>query len=362
MTLTPQAEDPLVADFFHCRSSQCTDACDLGFNGAPVVLNPEFATTCDDCANAQCEGAFEACASSRVCWEVFNCIVANPINDRLEARCLEPLEELGAESSGQVVTDFLQCVTQTCVSECGSGRNWSCVDTLSQVQAAPDDVLELTFEIFDFEGTPVPNVEVTACPSPPQPCDAPYAQAITNSEGLAPLTIDLSETPGIVGQLTGFGGVIRVHDPAGVHYDALYVPTYPLTQTGLQRALLAPRRDVFQGVIGLAGVNIEPGTAIVVAQARDCITFIAPDVQTRHDLEDSGATTLYLNGQIFSKNRDATDASGLSAIVNIPVSGDTGSISITAHLVQENRDLLTIPLPVAPDTLTIAILHAIPDP
>jgi hypothetical protein len=285
-------------------------------------------------------GALRTCGADDVCAPAWAC--AEGCGDpRCVADCKAP-------SGADIPWITLQTlVFRGCSAACDLGREWSCTGAFDW-GAVVHQTLHIRLAVLQVpDNTPYPGAHVRACRELDPTCTPPLAETTSDGDGLAALDIDTGfDTLGFNGHFVIDGGPLL---------PTVSVPAAPLVQDGayLQPVITTGAADT---VIGLVTGQVRaPGTAIVLAQVRDCRGFPAPDLVV--DVAGApGQHAFYFNGNAPDPARDATDPSGLVGFVNVPVSGGGSSLTLAAHRKGEAVILARRQALVRPDQLTFLLM------
>jgi len=301
--------DPAIAPLDACLAAQCSGACGAVCGGLAEFVPPTAAASCQECVRANACSKGTTCATELACQATLRCISAAPTLDVQEA--CDP--DGGPADLGSAIT----AVTYSCSGQCAWGNNWTCVGhVLSPPALTPGIALTVNVTAFG-NGTPVPDVTTTLCKDP---CAAPFATGITDSDGGVTLQVD-----GSTGNWrNGYLSLSTPDASAGILPERAYW-SFVLTQP--QATLSVP--TVTQFLAGMEALNLgvtwDQQLGLVLVQAYDCYGNPAPGVQFA--ITPAGQSQVFYFGtDSVNTMADSTNTNGQAVFINVP----TQQIVLTA--------------------------------
>ncbi len=283
-------------------------------------------------------GADATCAAAWRCAE--GC--ADP---RCIADCKAPP---GAEILGVTLQTY---IFRACSAACDLGTSWACVDAFAW-GGASSRVLDLGLAVLRVPmSVPYGGATVRACDLLDPACERPLGETTSTDEGLATLSVDVGVDP------LGFTGFFTIEDD--VLMPTIVVPAARLVTDG---AFLQPVVGAVEArlTIRLAtGHDPTPGNATMLVQVRDCHDYPAPDVVVDITAGADGHRAVYFNDNLPDPELTATDPSGLAGFVDVPISPEGATVTVTARRAGDGAVVARRQALLRPDRLTF--VHMGPD-
>jgi hypothetical protein len=182
-------------------------------------------------------------------------------------------------------------------------------------------VTTLTFSVtfVDFSSEqPFVGSMVMACDKLDFTCASPLAQSMTDDTGLVSLTVP-SGIDGFDGYLDVTGG--QVAGTGGPVFPSIWYPVPYVVADGWRGRTLLLSMDDFEGILAATGTTPDPTRGHLALNAVDCLFGPAPGVSFTVDSADSQTVGYYLVNGVPVTTATATDASGIGAFGNLPVTG-----------------------------------------
>ncbi len=289
-------------------------------------------TTCD---------ALRACGEDSICAAQATC--ARACDD---PRCVADCAATpGAEILGlRLHTNAFRA----CSAACDLGQSWGCVNAFDWGGAASQR-LSVQLAILRVPASVAyPGAVVRACAELDTRCERPLAETVSADDGLASFELDLGMDP------VGFTGYFAIMDDTLM--PTVAVPAARIVQHG---AFLQPVVSATDAVLTIrlaTGHDPTPGRATVLAQVRDCHGFPAPDIVIEITDGTEPQPGVYFSGNFPDRALDATDGSGLAGFIDVPVTGDGATITLTAHRKDDPTVLAHRQVLVRPDLFTFVFL------
>ena len=202
----------------------------------------------------------------------------------------------------------------------------------------------------------VPSLRVKICPNLTDPsCTKPSSTAVTDSKGVASLTIDISggAFDGYVDVVpeTADGGSPRVdgsdqnvYVPSRIYYTSIPIADDRVDDYQvMQYSTLLIFASLFK-----AKADFTQGVAFLIAE--DCAVMDSADRVFAVDQTSSATETFYLKNDQPSTTATVTDPSGIGGFVNIP----TGARHFTSSLAGSGRKVGELTGYVRPATILLA--------
>jgi hypothetical protein len=340
-----------------CLDSNCETPCGLacGAVGSVLATSPDAAAGCQSCVQANACKAGHACASSTECIEVDQCGRGCSTLDCREA-CT-----IGRDAGAALATPTQQALVGSCASQCGLGRDWSCVGNVSwPVTQSP--TVTMTVAVETSGGSLVLGADVAVsqyCPQQPEGGLPSLQDGQTDGMGTVTLTVPQSTTAG-PGINHGLDGCLTVTAPG--YLQTFWYWGFPLTARAVEFipdepggasdwVPLLTTADV-TALNSLAGTTVDPSRGVVGVTLLDCEGGPAPGVKI--DIGDPAIRVLY--GTSFSAMLTASDSTALAFLVNVPA----GAVTLTATPIALGKPSSRITVNVAASTFTEVLMFPTP--
>ncbi len=238
---------------------------------------------------------------------------------------------------GNHLADPLQeCAKNYCMSECGMGRNWSCVPAAWPQSSSL--TLELTFKLYvGTDQVGVPGIPVRACELTNDPCLDPIAQGITNENGIVVYDLEANNAGGF---FRGFNQYLDM-DVVGTDYmPILHQLSPPVTSPHTQQLAPMIKKADFAALLGGPGA-VDPERGHVVFTVHDCSGSYAPDLQFSVEGSNDGVIPVYFTS-LASIGAEATTSLGIAGLINVKPPSVTvvGTVRQTGQVVGKLRLLV----------------------
>ena len=339
-------DDPLEPPFGSCLATSCATACGFTCGEVAQFFGPDAAAGCQACIVENACSVGTACAANPDCLGLCWCTLTGQSEDRNEA--------CGAahDAGRDAFTAARAAIGGVCASPCAFGNQWSCVGHAApRTQTNPSTTMALS--VFDLAtGKPLPGSLVEVCSPLLPPCTV-QSSATTGADGGATVTVPTSQLPGSLGatgylKLTGGGAM-----------DELFYWVAPLSEPSDSVQVGTLTSVEVSAIASVAGVTtIDPTRAAMGLIVSDCNLSSSPGATVTVDPKDSETRVIYSPGAAQSATALATDATGVVAIVNVPV-GPTGEAKVTVTPAGLGRPSTVMSVFVAPNTATA--LGAVPN-
>ena len=297
-----------------CREKSCAAACGLSCGGFGYVV-----PGCDACVQNKCCGAAAACAKNIECQKL----------DLCRTNCLGGSTSCPPACNDQFpggAADYqpwLDCVQNTCATECQTGHGWQCLDA-PPLWPKPTSLGNFTFSMTIVDlltENPYAGSTVRACKRVDLTCASPLDQGTTDANGLVSLTVPAGSV-GFDGYIEISGGDNGTDAGAGsAIYPALWYPVPPYIASGWRgRLQFVSTNDLV--LLGLVtGAPIDPSRGHFASAAVDCNFASAGGVSFTADYDASDTTIkkFYFVKSFPSTSATETDPeSAIGGYVNLP--------------------------------------------
>jgi hypothetical protein len=314
---------PAVPALSACMAGKCANECGLVCGGVAAYLAPpDAAAACERCTTT-----VAPCASGAACAASDDCAAA--VQQCLRCATLDCSESCsmahGAQAPRTVTLlgpfdELLTTVRGSCISECQSGGDWSCVGQFGwpDVQS---QVVTISFVASAYDSnTPLAGLSVSVCGQDPT-CATPLATMSTGSDGTADLMIHAPTSA-----FLGLNGFLEVTSPAMAYVPTRFYWGFPLSEPRVTLAwpLVPPSEN--QTLVSGMGYPQDAARGQIIAFVSDCLKNPSPNVQVTTDIQDPEMRVQEFYG-ISTPTATATDSTGIVYFNNVPVGS---AINLTA--------------------------------
>ncbi|MGZ3451520.1 MAG: hypothetical protein ACXVEF_18060 [Polyangiales bacterium] len=278
-----------------CLADHCRAACGVTCGGYAY-----HDAKCASCGRSSCCGDESACMRDLECAELLAC---EQHCDPYDGPCLGECER-AHPSAREAARAFVACIEDRCPADCTPTR-WRCLVDPTPPAAAPPMLprLEILFALSAYiDRTALAGVSVRACGIMDRDCASPQSKtAVTDASGVATLTIEQSVFSGYF-ELTG-----ATIAPALLFVDELRSEQY------FARPFLTPS-DLT--VLASSIVPQQPDKGALAITAYDCSQ--QPSAGAHFAIDPGvGASSVYVDGGLFSATATRTDALGLGGFLDV---------------------------------------------
>jgi hypothetical protein len=337
-TIEHRTTDPTEPRLSACLASQCSTPCALACGGVAEFTGPDAAAACQSClGNVSCPAA-AACGSDPACIATAWCVLNGQAEDRNQS-CIA-----AQDASADAFYGMLNSLQSSCGSACAIGNQWYCVGHESpplQTNAST----AFTAVVFDLAtGGGVAGVTVDVCSPLLPPCTVLDSEP-TLDGGTA--TVDVPRQ-----DQGGYGPTGYVRLSGGGIVDELYFWTTELSEPTIRVQIPTLTPNELSGAALLAGVGtLDPQRAHLGIGLGDCNTSPTPGAVVTVDPWDSETRIVYDPGAAQSGTLDASNATGIVAVLNVPVDA-SGKVTVTVKPDALGRPSTIFTAAVAPGTIT----------
>ena len=307
-TLDHRAASPEIAAMDQCLASHCQTPCGVSCGLTGSGTSPDAAAACAECIVARdCDKA-QACATSLECLEILGCEGTCATPD-CQAACPD-----GLDAGAALASALTQAFAGTCLEACEYGKHWDCVGKVTNpLPKGPQVALDVSVSTGQAA---LGGVTVLACNL--GSCATPLANGTTDATGHVVLTLPLGAG--------GFTGYLAL-SAAGYEPEQFFF-AYRLSEVRSDLQLYMFTSATLAGLVGAAGVTLDPARGVVIVGTGDCDFQAAQGVAVQATGTDGQTKVLYLlANQILSATATVTDAPGVAFLVNVPA----GTIGLTAE-------------------------------
>jgi hypothetical protein len=316
-----------LANVVSCRARSCAAQCGISCGGTFGVTRPKHVANnakCAECYRTKFCDENIACANDPLCVRYMGCPWSCALLDRAcNTQCRFPL-------GPQPLADgFQNKLRDACRTDCGDGRDWSCVDQSKYPGGTSVGEVEFNFVLYDALRAGEKLKDVTFRPCVDSECMAEAGKSCkTDESGYCSMKLRLT-APGNV-----FRGVVEA--TGGGLYPTLYFmhPAIAGEWPGTPAYAPAGVYGATQAAVDLGGplvdVTLMEGRGHLIVTIFDCLWATAPDLTIEVARADGETKYRYIADGLPSKVAKTTDTSGIAYAFNIPASKE--QTRVTAKL------------------------------
>jgi hypothetical protein len=287
-----------------CIAQNCDTPCGITCGVNTSFSDPDAAAFCQSCIAANICPQALLCSTDLTCENVLHCGLACTTSD-CQAGCIERYD-------GGGFLDYEQTLISTCLTPCQFGSIWSCVGRVTwPLPKAPQQNVTITLT-NSADGSPAPNVVVTACDRSDHDCVQALGSGISDANGKVTLQL-----PGVAAGGFGFNGYFDLKPPAG-GYPYLVFTDAPLSEPNALFSTTLLNATQFQNLANAAGVTLDPALGHVAVGASDCVLGPATGVVISATGTGPETKLVYYGSGALDPAATATSVTGLAFLFNVP--------------------------------------------
>lgn len=319
-----------------CRTGACYDACVHTEAWIPEV-HPEG---CAQCMGGFCAGEVNDCFADPDCTDALHCA-----QSCADIECLlHCVYDVGGDAAVDAISGLNDCFGD-CGDACRAGQLYGCAGDFDWGTPA-DRTIEYTIRVSMEASGAAEGYELRACLF--TPCDDPLDSDITDSEGLATVSLPVTDF--------GFLGHFEVFAPVGVEpiVPSRFEPGRPYTRSERRVGFPLFRPATLESVAELFDVELDPERGHIGWNAWDCMYHQARGLRVDIDADYESGFYLEPLGPVRDDGSQVTREGGAGSFINVEPGRYRILGTVDGELVLGDVDI-----EVYPGTLTGVHLHPV---